>query len=121
MAKSKPLPRGPAFRKEWDRLDTAGRRRVRRAASRGQPAATRKEAALAASMAMSQRRLWQWAWLVGPVLVAAVRYPDGWRVVLANLAVGIAIFGLMGVFFARRARRAELINREIFDGRRRPG
>lgn len=120
MAKPKPLPQGPAFRKEWGRLDKEGRRRVRRAANSGQPAGNKREAALAAAMAVNQQRMWRWAWVVAPVLVAALRFPDGWAVVLANFAVALVIFGLMAAFFLRRARRGEAVNREVMAGTRKP-
>jgi hypothetical protein len=118
MPKPKPLPTGPEFRKEWARLDKEGRRRVRRASNRAEPAANRREAALAASMAVNQQRMWRVAWLVGPVLVALMRFADGWQVMLANLAVGLVIFGLMAAFFYRRAQKAERVNREAMAGKR---
>lgn len=120
MPKAKPLPRGADFRKEWDRLDRDGRRRVRQAANRGEAAGTKREASLAAAMAVNQQRMWRWAWLIAPVVVAALRWPDGWLVMLANFGVGLVIFGLMALFFYRRAQRAERANREVLAGKRKP-
>lgn len=120
MAKSKPLPQGAEFRKQWDRLDRDARRRVRQAANRGKPAANKREAGLAAAMAVNQQRMWRWAWIVGPVLLSLLRIGDGWQIVVGNFAVGLIVFGLMALFFRKRARVAEEVNREVLSGKRKP-
>ena len=120
MAKNKQLPAGDDFRTQWTSLDRAGRRRVRRAANRARPASNRKEAGLAAAMAVNQQRMWRWAWIVAPVVLALLRIPDGWAAVLANLAAALAVFGLMALYFRRRASKAEAINYEVFTGQRPP-
>lgn len=114
----KPLPTAEQFRKEWDRLDKDGRRRVRQCANRAQPAPNRREAALAAAMAVNQQRMWRWAWLLGPVVIALLRVPDGWQVMLANFGLGLVIFGLMAKYFSYKAHKAERVNREVIEGKK---
>lgn len=114
----KPLPSGEQFTKEWDRLDKVARKRVRQCASRAEPAPNRREAALAAAMAVNQQRMWKWAWLVGPVVLALLRFPDGPQVMLLNFGLGLVVFGLMAKYFTWKARKAERVNREVMDGKR---
>lgn len=120
MANKKQLPAGGDFRAQWASLDREGRRRVRRAANRARPAGNRKEAGLAAAMAVNQQRMWRWAWIVAPVVLALLRIPDGWVAVVANLAAGVAVFGFMAWAFTRRAAKAEAINYEVFAGKSPP-
>lgn len=75
---------------------------------------------MAAAMAAKQQRLWRWAWVLGPVGLAMMRIPDGVAFMFVNFVMGYAIFLPMAWYFRRRAADAERINREIYNGHRRP-
>jgi hypothetical protein len=102
-------------------LDPAERRAVMKAVNRGQAVEVRKHAPLAVLVARRQQRFWKWSWLLGPILgaVQLLLVPVEVAVFHAGLAtLGLAAFS---VFWYRRAARAERLNLELADGRRRSG
>lgn len=102
-------------------LDTQHRRAIVRAVNRGEPVGVRKHAVLAVGLAERQQRFWRLAWLMGPALGVVQAFAVDPMVGLVNGL--LATFGIAVVswWFYSRARRAELLNREIAEGRKAPG
>lgn len=96
------------------------RRSLIKAVNRGQAVEARKHAPLAVGLAQRQQRFWKLSWLMGPVV-------GGFQAIFVGLEVGlinggIATLGLAGLsyWFWSRARRAEVLNHEIAEGRKAP-
>lgn len=116
MARQPKLPSPSEFSREWSRLDRDDKRRIRRAVNRMQPAASRRDARLAAVFAQNQQRTAKWLLPVSVILVAALQLPQGLEAVLAMGAVGLVLFGFITFAIAWRARRAERLNLAVLDG-----
>ena len=115
MAEKSKVPDGSDYREAWAALDRDGRRRVRRAVNRGEALESRSEARVAVVLARSQRRFWRWGWAIGPVLVLALTFREGWQVALTNTGFVLLVVGGMAWFFGSRARRAEERNLELLE------
>ena len=96
------------------------RRSLIKAVNRGQAVEARKHAPLAVGLAQRQQRFWKLSWLMGPALGVFQAVFVGIEVGLIN--GGIATLGLAGLsyWFWSRAHRAEVLNREIAEGRKAP-
>jgi hypothetical protein len=107
------VPEGSAFSEAWRALDRDARRRVRRAVNRAQPVQDAREATLAVAVARGQRRFWRYGWLLGPVFAVILLVREPLPVVIANGVFAVVVFGVLALFFSRRARRAEERNLEV--------
>ena len=115
------VPEGSAFTDAWRALDRDARRRIRRAVNRAQPAEDPREAVLAVAVARGQRRFWRYGWVLGPVFAALLLFREPLPVLIANGLFALVVFAVLGLFFTRRARRAEDLNLEVARrGKRRP-
>ncbi len=112
MPKKPAIPEGEARRAAWGRLTSADRRRIVRAVNRAQALRDPHEAALAVGVAQNQQRFWRKGWLVGPLAAILLFASSGWFALVLNVIVATLLFGLMAYLFYRRARRAEVANRE---------
>lgn len=101
-------------------LDPAQRRAIIKAVNRGQPVAVRKHAPMAVGLAQRQKRFWKYSWLLGPALAILQAATVGIEVGLIN--GGVVTLALIGAswWFGSRASRAELLNRDIAEGRKAP-
>lgn len=119
------IPDSAEFRQRWQRLDRAGRKRVRRSVNRGQSCERRDEAALAVVVARQQKVAWLVTWPLVTLLVGLSAIGRGLVAVLATMALTLVIYAPFAVFFHRRARRAEEYNRAAVErrssGKRRRG
>jgi hypothetical protein len=111
------VPDGAEFRQRWQRLDRAGKKRVRRAVKRGEACDKRSEAALAAVVGRQQRLAWLITWPVVAILVALPTSPQGPLAVLVTLAVATVVYAPFALWFHRRARRAVARNLAVVEGR----
>lgn len=103
------------YGRAWERYDKADRRRILRAVNRAQPLDDPAEAALAVVFAQRQRRLWRRWWFVIPTVGALFAFPLGLEAVVGNLVAGLALVGLLAVFFIWRANRALAANRAVVE------
>ena len=96
------------------------RRSLIKAVNRGQAVEVRKHAPLAVGLAQRQQRFWKLSWLMGPALGVFQAVFVGIEVGLIN--GGIATLGLaaLSYWFWSRAHRAEVLNRQIAEGRKAP-
>lgn len=111
------IPDSAEFRQRWQRLDRAGRKRVRRSVNRGQSCERRDEAALAVVVARQQKVAWLVTWPLVTVLVGLTAIGRGWVAVLATMTLTLVIYAPFAVFFHRRAHRAEEHNRAAVERR----
>lgn len=81
--------------------------------NRAQALADPHEAALAVGVAQNQQRFWRKGWIVGPLAAVLLFASSGWFALVLNVAIAALLFGLMAYLFYRRARRAEIANREV--------
>lgn len=119
MAKRTRIPEGAEYRQRWAQLDRPARRRVMRAVNRARALDKRNEAVLAVALARAQQRFWRVAWLLGPALGALLAYDQPVTAIVANAGLAAAVFGVLAVFFRWRARRAEEVNLQVVEGKRR--
>ena len=96
------------------------RRSLLKAVNRGQAVEARKLAPLAVGLAQRQQRFWKLSWLMGPAIGVFQVIFVGLEVGLIN--GGIATLGLaaLSYWFWSRAHRAEVLNRQIAEGRKAP-
>lgn len=111
------IPDSAEFRQRWQRLDRAGRKRVRRSVNRGRSCERRDEAALAVVVARQQKVAWLVTWPLVTVLVGLTAIGRGLVAVLATMTLTLVIYAPFAVFFHRRARRAEELNRAAVERR----
>lgn len=111
------IPGSAEFRQRWQRLDRAGRKRVRRSVNRGQACERRDEAALAVVVARQQKIAWLVTWPLVTVLVGLTAIGQGLAAVLAAMALTLLVYSPFAVFFHRRASRAEEHNRAAVERR----
>ncbi len=106
--------------RKFAELPNDQRRSLIKAVNRGQAVEARKHAPLAVGLAQRQQRFWKLSWLMGPALGVFQAVFVGLEVGLIN--GGIATLGLAGLsyWFWSRAHRAEVLNREIAEGRKAP-
>ncbi|MDQ3932133.1 MAG: hypothetical protein M3252_04760 [Actinomycetota bacterium] len=118
MPRKPAIPEGEARRTAWARLNSADRRRILRSVNRAQALADPHEAALAVGLAQNQQRFWRKGWIVGPVAAVLLFASSGWAALALNVAMAAVLFGLMAYLFYRRARRAEVANRQVVQAAR---
>lgn len=111
------IPESAEFRQRWQRLDRAGRKRVRRSVNRGQSCERRDEAALAVVVARQQKIAWLVTWPLVTLLVGSTAIGRGLTAVLAAMALALLVYTPFAVFFHRRASRAEELNRAAVERR----
>jgi hypothetical protein len=119
-AKEAKMAKAPAvdaeFAAEWNALDKAERRQIRRLVRIGQPQATRTEARLAVAFAAYQRsRAWYrffWLWIV-PLGVAGVIAGLNLHPIVIGLVFGAVVVAIMS---RRNYRRADRVNAAVLDG-----
>jgi hypothetical protein len=100
------VPEAAEFRQRWQRLDRAGRRRVRRAVNRGRVCERREEAALAVVVGRQQKTAWLVTWPIVAVLVGLTSIPQGLASVAATAGLAALVYAPFALFFFRRAKRA---------------
>jgi len=110
------IPDKAEHRRQFAALTLPERRAVVRAVNRGVAVDKRKQAPLAVVIARRQMRLWQRAWLLGPV-VGVAQVSAGWQLALFNALIGTTMLGVVARFWYLRARRAEAANLAFADGR----
>lgn len=111
------VPDPTEFRQRWQRLDRAGKKRVRRAVNRGQACERRAEAALAVVVGRQQKTAWLITWPVVAVLVALPQIPVGLAAVGLTLVVGAVVYAPVALWFHFRARRAVERNLAVVEPR----
>lgn len=114
------IPDTDEHRRRFATLSLSERRAIVKTVNRGRTVRRRKDAPLAVGVARQQQRFWKWAWLAGP-LIGLIGLRQGIEVALANMLLGTLLMGLVAGFYIMRARRAEALNLEVAEGRRRPG
>lgn len=110
------IPDKAEHRRQFAALPLPERRAVVRAVNRGVAVDKRKQAPLAVVIARRQMRLWQRAWLLGPV-VGIAQISAGWQLALLNAFIGTTMLGVVARFWYLRARRAEAANLAFADGK----
>lgn len=111
------VPDSGEFRERWQRLDRAGRKRVRRAVNRGQACERRDEAALAVVVARQQKIAWLVTWPIVTVLVGLPSIPQGLVSVLATMLLAASVYAPFALFFHWRARGAMERNLAVVERR----
>lgn len=117
MAPKSKVPDSAEFRRRWQQLDRAGRKRVRRSVNRGQACERRDEAGLAVVIARQQRIAWLVTWPVVTVLVGLTAIPEGLLAAGVAMVLAVLVYAPFALFFRRRARRAEELNRAAVERR----
>lgn len=118
------IPDPDTFARRWSAMAVRDRRRVVRAVNRGLLLQDRKEAALAVVLARRQQRFWRIAAIAAPVVsivVGVLISPGaGLAALIGNAVFGAVVLAGMGLFFFRRAQRAEALNEQFAVHGRRP-
>lgn len=96
----------------------ADRRRIIRAVNRGQALEAPQDAAFAVGVARQQQRFWRRAWIFAPLIgLLGLLQGTSLETRLLSLALNAAsatlIIGAMGLYYRRRAGRAEAANLEV--------
>lgn len=115
MAARSKIPSPREHARQWAKLQTADRRRIYKAVSRGEALTNRKEARLAVGTARQQLRYWRRVRWVGP-LMGLVVIPD-WSSVVVASAAGALLMGLISTRRRSRAAAAEQANLERLGAR----
>jgi len=115
------IPDQAENRRLFAQLDGTERRAVIRCVNRGRTAPTRRLAPLAVGVARRQQRFWRYSWLMGPFigLIQALFVEPA--MAFANAMLATSGLLLLSLWFGLRARRAEQLNLEVAEGRRKPG
>lgn len=98
------------FRRAWNDLPFADRRRISKAVNRGDVLDDERDAQLAVMTARRQERFWSWAWLIGPVVSFAQFAGRDWRLAVTGAGIAAVVTGLLSIWFLRKARRAQEVN-----------